>query len=135
MNDEISQALKAIQPSALETIQAHLNTLPQPTIQLPRMPVFESPAEQAFQTLVNQIRLFEASTSDGEVVGAMLASFGQSVTIHIHQLRQSGQFICMDGLTASGDKATLVQHFTQASILLIKVPLLPTEEKRPIGFM
>lgn len=134
MNEEMKRALKAIGSSALDQVNASLNG-PQPTLDIPRMHILESPAEQSFGTLVNQIRAFEASTRQDEVVAAMLASFGQSVTIHIHQLRRAGQFICMDGLTESGDKATLVQHFTQASVLLIKLPLAPSEEKRSIGFL
>lgn len=101
----------------------------------PPPPVIKSPAEYAFSSLVKQIKTFEEQTSDDEVVAAMLASFGQSVIIHIHQIRLSGQMICMEGVTDNGAPATLVQHFTQASILLLKAPKAPTEEKRSIGFL
>ena len=104
-------------------------------IDVPRMPIILSPAEHAFQSLSKQIKQFEIATGDGEVVAAMLASFGQSVTIHIHQIRLSGQFFCMEGITSDGDPATLVQHFTQTSLFLLKVPKTPTEQKRPIGFL
>lgn len=100
-----------------------------------KLPIIKSPPEYAFDSLVDQIKHFEARTSEVEVVAAMLASFGQSVTIHIHQLRLSGQMICMEGVTNDGNPATLVQHFTQASILLLTVPKAPTEQKRPIGFV
>lgn len=99
------------------------------------LPVIKSVPEYAFDSLVKQIRKFETQTSDEEVVGAMLASFGQSVTIHIHSIKLSGQMICMEGVTDSGAPATLVQHYTQASILLLKMPKAPAEEKRPIGFV
>lgn len=95
----------------------------------------QSPAEHAFQSLVKQIRQFEKVTGEEEVVAAMLASFGQSVLIRLHQIRLAGQFFCMDGITSDGSPASLVQHFTQASLLLLKVPKAPTEEKRPIGFI
>jgi hypothetical protein len=100
-----------------------------------RLPDIKSPAEYAFQSLASQIQQFEAATSNDEVVGAMLASFGQSVTIHIHQIRLAGQFFCMEGLAADGSAATLIQHFTQTSLLLLKMPKAPVEEKRPIGFI
>jgi hydroxypyruvate isomerase len=98
------------------------------------LPVIKTAPEHAFDSLAKQIKKFEGQTSEQEVVAAMLASFGQSVTLHIHRIRLSGQMICMEGITDSGSPATLVQHYTQASILLLKVPKAPQEEKRPIGF-
>jgi hypothetical protein len=106
-----------------------------PRTSFPSLPEIKTPAEYAFQSLVKQIRNFEQATGDDEVVAAMLASFGQSVIIHIHLLRLGGQMICMEGVTGDGDPATLVQHFTQASILLLKARKAPTEAKRPIGFV
>jgi hypothetical protein len=78
---------------------------------------------------------FEATTRDDEVVAAMLASFGQSMTIHIHSIRRAGQLFCMEAATSEGDAATLVQHFTQVSVLFLKVPIATAEQKRPIGFI
>lgn len=102
---------------------------------VPALPEAKGPAEYAYESLVEQIKQFEAQTKEEEVVGAMLASFGQSVVLHVHQLRLCGQMICMEGMTDGGGPATLVQHFTQASILLLKVPKAPEEVKRPIGFL
>lgn len=101
----------------------------------PQLPIAQSPAQYAFESLVEQVKKFEMDTSDEEVVAAMLASFGQSVTMHIHRIRRSGQMFCLEGITESGSSATLVQHFTQASILLLKVPKAPAEAKRSIGFL
>jgi hypothetical protein len=96
----------------------------------PRPP---SPAESAFNTLVEQIREFETTLTDEEAVGSLLASFGQSVHLNINSVRRVGQFIRMDGTLADGGQASLVQHFTQISVLLLKVN---TEEPRkPIGFI
>jgi hypothetical protein len=83
--------------------------------------------------LVDEVKQFETALADGEVVGAMLASFGQAVTLQISSVSRAGQFFCFDGLTDRGDEARLVQHFTQTSILLIKLKTdLP---RRPIGFV
>ena len=95
----------------------------------------KTPQEYAFDTLVKQIKLFEQETSELEVVAAMLASFGHSVTIHIHSIRRAGQFFCLEGITQEGAHATLMQHYTQTSLLLLKVPIAPEEKKRPIGFV
>lgn len=100
---------------------------------LPQVP--KSPQAYAFETLVEQIKLFESETSDKEVVAAMLASFGHSVTIHIHSIRRAGQFFCLEGVTEEGKAATLMQHYTQTSLLLLKLPIAPEEKKRPIGFI
>lgn len=104
-------------------------------LQVPIMPIIKSPQEYAFNTLVEQLKQFEEETSDEEVVAAMLASFGQSVIIHIHAIRRAGQFFCLEGVTEDGKKATLMQHYTQTSLLLLKAPKAPTEQKRPIGFV
>lgn len=101
----------------------------------PQLPDIKSPQEYAFISLVDQIKQFESGLGDGEVVGAMLASFGQSVLIHIHSLSRAGQFFCLEGATEDGSAATLIQHYTQASLLLLKIPKAATEEKRPIGFL
>ena len=99
------------------------------------LPDIKTPQEYAFLTIVEQLKQFERDTGEEEVVGAMLASFGQSVSIHIHSIRRAGQFFCLDGVTADGDKATLLQHYTQASLLLLKLPKAPSEKKKPIGFV
>lgn len=97
------------------------------------IPEMKSPTEYAFEALVDEVRQFEGALSEGEVVGAMLASFGQSITLQISSISRSGQFFCFDGLTGDGDQARLVQHFTQTSVLLVK---LKTElPRRPIGFV
>jgi hypothetical protein len=92
----------------------------------------EPPQVYAFNTLVEQVRQFEATLRDGETVGAMLASFGQSVTLNIQNILRAGQYFCFEGTTTDGDEARLVQHFTQASIPLIKMKV--EQPRTPIGF-
>ena len=99
---------------------------------LPRIPDIRSPQEYAFETLVEEIRAFEKTLAGTEAVGTLLASFGQSVMLNIRTVKRAGQFICMEGVTGDGSEASLVQHYTQTSMLLLKVK---TEEpRRPIGF-
>lgn len=104
-------------------------------LRIPEIPRIPSLPEAAFESLIEQVKKFEQATTEEEVVAAMLASFGQSVILHIHQIRLAGQLFCMDGITPDGDPASLVQHFTQTSILLLKVPKAPSEQKRAIGFI
>ncbi|CAD6548639.1 hypothetical protein LMG27952_04761 [Paraburkholderia hiiakae] len=102
-------------------------------VNLPTIPTIEPPHVYAFKTFVEEVRAFETSLVEGEAVGAMLASFGKSVMLQITQISRAGQFFCFDGITENGDSARLVQHYTQASILLIK--LQTNEASRPIGFV
>ena len=81
---------------------------------VPQVPIIQSPSEYAFESLAEQVKAFEKATSDDEVVAAMLASFGQSVTIHIHRIRRAGQMFCLEGVTDSGSLqrsfSTLPRH-------------------------
>jgi len=96
-------------------------------------PLGKSASEYAFDVLVDEFKQFEAALADGEAVGAMLASFGQAITLQITGVSRTGQFFCFDGMTEHGDQARLVQHFTQTSVLLVK---MKTEDaRRPIGFV
>lgn len=88
----------------------------------------------AFESLVARVREFEASLSDTEAVGVMLASFGSAVHLQLTSLSRSGQFICLEGKTEDGGEATLVQHYTQTSILLMKIKPVLDSPRRPIGF-
>ncbi|MDC6130786.1 DUF6173 family protein [Burkholderia gladioli] len=102
--------------------------------ELPALELSKSPSERAFETIANEINAFQSELGEGEAVGAMLASFGKVVTLQITGIAQTGQFICFDGVTDAGDQARLVQHFTQASVLLIKLKQ-PVAPVAPIGFI
>ncbi|PRH46369.1 hypothetical protein C6V05_20780 [Burkholderia multivorans] len=99
-----------------------------------KLPDMKTAGEYAFDTLVNEVKAFEESLAEGEAVGGMLASFGKAITIQITRIALSGQFVCFDGLTENGDDARLVQHFTQASLLLVKLAK-PVAPPNPIGFV
>ncbi|MPV55871.1 hypothetical protein CFB46_12100 [Burkholderia sp. HI2761] len=97
-----------------------------------KLPTIRTAHEAAFDTIVSQVRDFEAALADSEAVGGMLASFGQTVTLQITHISRAGQFLCFDGVTNEGDVARLVQHYTQSSLLLVKLTV-PTKPN-PIGF-
>lgn len=104
-------------------------------LEFQRAPMPPTPAEHAFGSIKKQITQFEQSLAASEAVGVMLASFGQSTLLNVHTVSLSGQFICMDGANSDGHQARLVQHFTQVSLLLVKVQLAPEKPRRPIGFI
>jgi hypothetical protein len=95
-------------------------------------PPVRSAAELAFDTIISETKTFEESLQDGEVVGAMLASFGREVTVQISSISRSGQFFCFDGISDAGDEVRLVQHFTQTSLLFVR--LKRPGIRNPIGF-
>ncbi|WP_146229993.1 DUF6173 family protein [Paraburkholderia tropica] len=92
-----------------------------------------SPAEMAFNTIAAEAKAFEESLRDGELVGAMMASFGREVTLQISSISRSGQFIRFDGVSDAGQEVRLIQHFTQTSLLFVKLER-PGVQRRPIGF-
>ncbi|NML31152.1 DUF6173 family protein [Paraburkholderia antibiotica] len=97
------------------------------------LPEIKTPVEYAFETLRAEIEEFQDSLENGEAVGGLLASFGKTISLQITRLTLSGQFFCFDGIIETGEEARLVQHFTQTSVLLVKVR---TEKPtRPIGFL
>lgn len=104
---------------------------------LPRVPDLslpDPPHVQAFHSLVQRIKEFESSLAETEAVGAMLASFGSAVHLQLRSITRHGQYFCLTGITDDGGEATLVQHYTQTSILLLKVTAKADIPKRPIGF-
>ena len=66
----------------------------------------------------------------------MLASFGQSITIHVNELSYiQPSIIIFRGVFENSQTVELLQHVNQLNFLLLKVPRLkPDEPRRPIGF-
>jgi hypothetical protein len=95
-------------------------------------------ANVMYQRLVDQIMQFQAQLKPDEEVGAYLASFGREVYLHIEQVGYSDPYyIIFSGTLGDGQRARLVQHVSQNSILLIAAKVEPEENRKPhrIGFM
>lgn len=94
-------------------------------------------AGRAAQQLYEEILAFEASLDSDQEVGAQLASFGHSVTVHLREVRfqQPGLIVLEGTAEGSGHRVRLVQHLSQLNVLLVAVPLSAPESQRPrIGF-
>jgi hypothetical protein len=93
-----------------------------------------NPAKWTHDQLVEYIREFEKELDDQHEVGARLVSFGAAVTFHIEDIGYSGpNLICFYGITDTGERVQLIQHFMQLSVLLMAMK--KREEKpRRIGF-
>ena len=96
----------------------------------------EHTSKGIFRHLVDQVTEFEEALDTEHEVGAMLASFGQAITLHVNRLSFIyPKLIVFDGLLEGGESARLVQHVGQLSFLLLKVKRLnPSEPRLPIGF-
>jgi len=93
-------------------------------------------ASEFYTRLVEWINGFDASLDMGHEVGVRLVSFGQAVVFHLEDIGYwDPSLISFRGRTTDDEPVELIQHVSQISILLMKVPRKnPGEPKKPIGF-
>jgi hypothetical protein len=93
-------------------------------------------ASEFYTRLVNRITEFNEELDDEHEVGVTLVNFGgSSIVFHLSDLGYwNPSLITFYGVTDAGDPVELIQHVSQISVLLTKLPRLPNEPKRVIGF-
>lgn len=93
-------------------------------------------ASEFHKRLMQWISSFDAGLDEEFEVGVRLISFGQTLVFHLRSLGYyNPSLISFQGQTDAGDPVELIQHVSQISILLMKLPRKnPDEPKRPIGF-
>lgn len=103
---------------------------------IPVLPPNPNLASGFYNRLVKMINDFDAGLDDKHEVGVRLVTFGQSVVFHLKDMGYyNPSLITFIGHTDDGNPVTLVQHVTQISILLTRLPLKdPTQPKRKVGF-
>jgi len=86
--------------------------------------------------IVEQIRSFEGSLEKNQEVGIRLVSFGQTIVIHVKDIDyEQPNMVIFIGFADDAQPVRLIQHMSQLSFLLTRVPRLnPNEERQPIGF-
>ena len=86
--------------------------------------------------IMEQIRSFEHSLEENQEVGIRLVSFGQTIVIHVTDIDyEQPNMVIFIGRTDDAQPVRLIQHMSQLSFLLTRVPRLnPKEERQPIGF-
>jgi Family of unknown function (DUF6173) len=131
---------KDISGSLAERI-ASLDRLPVLDIPLPPpnplVLAAESNLASAFHTrLVKWISDFDAGLDEAHEVGVRLVNFGQTVTFRLSGIGYwNPSLISFRGVTEDGNPVELIQHVTQISVLLMKLPRPdPSVPKHPIGF-
>lgn len=93
-------------------------------------------ASEFHRRLVEWINKFNQSLDQEHEVGVRLVSFGQTVVFHLEDIGYwNPSLISFKGTTEDGNPVELIQHVTQISILLTKLPRKDTKTpKGPIGF-
>lgn len=93
-------------------------------------------ASAFYHRLTEWITNFDKSLDEEHEVGVRLVSFGQTIIFHLTDMSYwNPSLIRFDGVTEGGGEVELIQHVTQISILLMKLPRRdPTVPKQPIGF-
>jgi uncharacterized protein DUF6173 len=111
-----------------------------PDIDLPPSPFVTSVeanyASEFHKRLAKWINDFNESLDNEHEVGVKLVTFGQAVVFHLEDIGYwNPSLISFKGKTEEGNPVELIQHVTQISVLLTKLPRdNPDEPKRPIGF-
>lgn len=112
---------------------------------IPEMPSFELPeidltnpnwTSEIFKHLRNWIEQFEAKLDPQHEVGARLVSFGQTVQFYLESMEYcESPLMLFKGSMEDGTPVELIQHVSQISILLVRMPKKdPDAPKRAIGF-
>jgi hypothetical protein len=93
-------------------------------------------ASEFHKRLTEWINNFDAALDEAHEVGVRLVSFGQTLVFHLHNIGYwNPSLICFTGVTEDGSPVELIQHVSQISVLLMKLPRKdPSKPKRPIGF-
>ena len=86
--------------------------------------------------LTEWINAFDATLNNTDEVGVRLVNFGEAISFHLRGMSYyNPSLIMFTGELDNGSQVELIQHVTQISILLMKLPRKkPNEPKQPIGF-
>ena len=92
-------------------------------------------ADTMYERLAQQISDFQDELDDEHEVGALLASFGSTILIHIKNIGyHNPHLMILYGEDDKGREVRLLQHLSQTNILLVAVKPVKGPPKR-IGFI
>ena len=92
-------------------------------------------ADYSYEVIMRRIKEFEDGLDYDHEVGAMLAYFGQSLTLSVTSIGYSNPSTLVFHGFVDGKHATLIQHMSQLNFLLIALPKAePDKPPRRIGF-
>jgi hypothetical protein len=111
-----------------------------PEIKIPPNPLIVAAeanrASEFHKRLTKWLADFDAALDEAHEVGVRLVNFGQSVVFHLTDVGYwNPSLMSFSGETDAGEPVQLIQHVSQISILLMKLPRKdPSTPKRPLGF-
>ena len=93
-------------------------------------------ASEFYKRLAEIIDDFDAELDQEHEVGVRLVNFGQSIVFHLQDMGYyNPSLLFFIGVMDDGSPVQLIQHVTQISVLLMKLPRKdPTKPKQPFGF-
>ena len=93
-------------------------------------------ASECERRLRQLIHDYDASLDNAFEVGASLVSFGEKTVFHLRDIDSwNPSLIILSGVTSDGRPVTLIQHVSQISVLLTRLPRAdPTAPKQLFGF-
>jgi len=93
-------------------------------------------ASEFYSRLAKLIADFDAGLDQEYEVGVRLVSFGQSIIFHLQDMGHwNPSLLFFMGVTDDGNPVQLIQHVSQISVLLMKLPRKDTSKpKQPYGF-
>jgi hypothetical protein len=94
-------------------------------------------ASEFHKRLAKLIAEFDESLDQGHEVGVRLVNFGQSIVFHLQKMGHwNPSLLFFIGVTDDGNPVRLIQHVSQISVLLMKLPRKDTSKpKQPFGFV
>ena len=132
---------KALDKLQLEQWEQNLFRIPEfDRIRIPPNPLVEHAkdnyASEFHDRLSSWIRTFDQGLDENHEVGIRLVSFGQTVTFHLTDIGfWNPSLISFNGFGENGEPVELIQHVSQISILLTKLPRLHLDHNKvPFGF-
>ena len=100
------------------------------------LPVDGNLASEFHKRLTKWIADFDADLDQAHEVGVRLVTFGQTVVFHLTSIGYwNPSLLSFTGTTEDGQPVELIQHVSQISVLLMKLPRKdPSKPKLSIGF-
>ena len=93
-------------------------------------------ADRQYEILMKKISDFESELNDDEEITLLLASFGQTITMHVRSIGYNNPVLIHFYGSVDGHDAQLTQHVSQLSFLMIATPKLDTQKPaNRIGFI
>lgn len=109
---------------------------------LPKAPLFDasllrdpSMADRQYELLCRYIQDFQGKLDNEHEICLLLASFGQSITLHVTNIGYANPCLIIFYGYVNGQYCELIQHISQLSFLMMACPKLePEKPPRRIGF-